>query len=111
MPGRTRLCAAARLSCNPDHLAVRTRSQIVKRTYATTRCTNVEYGARCAARVRQRVKLSLEIARELRLNERNETAVAAAARLGCSDSLVYKIRQGHIWREAAVNSSVFHQAA
>lgn len=101
-----------RLCCNPKHLHAITRSKLVTRSYRKTRNVALEYGARVAARVRQGgTKLNLQIARELRANAEKETAAQAAARLGCSESLVNKIRLGQIWREAAPNASVFHQAA
>lgn len=101
-----------RLCCNPKHLHAITRSKLVKRSYKTTRSAPLEYGARLRARIQQGgTKLNLDLARELRANERGETAAQAAARLGCSESLVNKIRQGQIWRESAPNSSVFHRAA
>jgi hypothetical protein len=100
------------ICCNPDHLASITRAELVRRSYKQTRVTAMEYPARLAARVRQgTTKLNLELARELRLNEAKETAAVAAARLEVSESLVNKIRQGLIWREAAPNCSVFNMTA
>ena len=59
-----------------------------------------EYGKRQAALVNSgRAKLSLEVARQIRCDERTHQQVADA--LGVSASLVTKIRRGEIWREPA----------
>ena len=101
-----------KLCVNPEHLLEVSRSTMVKQSYKQTRNLAIEYKARHDARVRQGgLKLTMELARELRATAKTETAKQAAARLGCSASLVQKVRQGHHWREHAKNSSVFNIAA
>lgn len=93
--------------CNPACLRLQSRSEIVRRSFVETRRTDLEYAARCAARVRQgSTKLGgLQQAREIRADSR--PAHVVADELGVSASLVQKIRQGRIWRESVANNSVF----
>lgn len=93
------------LCCNPKHLAVWTRSQLVAEAYASSRNTDAEYGARFAARVKQGTKIDMQKARAIRADQRTSDAVAAE--MGISASMVRKIRSGQCWRELAAGASVF----
>lgn len=85
--------------CNADHLVALTRSKLVARSYRG-RNLAAEYGKRQAAIVRTgRTKLNLDVARQIRCDERTHQQMAEA--LGVSASLIAKIRQGQIWREPA----------
>lgn len=99
----------SKLCVNPAHMEAVTRGQLVKLSYRHTRNTEHEYPARVAARIAQGgLKLDFEKARMIR--ESDEIARVVAAQLGVSESLVNKIRQGRIWREAVRGASVFNQA-
>jgi len=95
-----------RLCCNPSHLALWSRSQLVADTYRTSRNTAAEYGSRLAGRMRQGTKLGgMEAARLIRLDGRRSADVAKD--YGISESMVRKIRTGESWRETAPGASVF----
>lgn len=104
-----RMKCMSKLCVNPAHMEAVTRGQLVKLSYRHTRNTEHEYPARVAARIAQGgLKLDFEKARMIR--ESDEIARVVAAQLGVSESLVNKIRQGRIWREAVRGASVFNQA-
>ena len=85
--------------CNGHHLVVLSRSALVASSYRNRNMV-AEYGKRQAALVNSgRAKLNLQVAREIRSDERTHAQVATA--LGVSASLVAKIRQQQIWREPA----------
>lgn len=73
---------------HPDHVRLRTRSSAMK---------NAEYSplrnAKIAATKRAKSKLSQDVVREDILTS-EETNVAVAARLGCNQSFIQKIRSG-----------------
>lgn len=94
-----------RLCCNPAHLAVWTRSQLVADTYVTSRNTRAEYGARFAARVKQGTKLTAQQAQAIRADTRTSDEIAREA--GVSASMVRKIRSGQCWRDAAPGAWAF----
>ena len=80
-----------------EHLALSTKSEIVARSHERPHTkARVTASNRRAAR-RERAKITMEIAREIRAS--NETGLAIAARLGVSNDLVSCVRRGKSWVE------------
>lgn len=94
------------LCCNPAHLAVWSRSRLMADAYVSSRNTVVEYAARRAGRIKQGgTKVTLEVARRIRVDTR--AAEAIAREIGISPSMVRKIRSGQCWRDVAPGAWVF----
>lgn len=79
----------------PEHVQLMLRSEVQKRT---SRRQNRIIGARkISTKARKKAKISAEIAAEIRAS--TETQRQIAKRYGVSQSLVYAIRKGIVWRE------------
>lgn len=94
---------------NEEHLKLRTRAQVNRKTAERYEHT-VGWRAAIAASVRKspKAKLSMELVREIRASE--ESAVAIAARVGVHPDTILRARNHDSWRELMVGASVFSQA-
>jgi hypothetical protein len=95
-PGMLVSTTCGRAGCL-EHLALSTKSEIVARSHERPHTkARVTAANRRSAR-RERAKINMDIAREIRASD--ETGLAIAARLGISNDLVSLVRQGKSWRE------------
>lgn len=79
----------------PEHVQVMPRSEVQKRTSSRQ---NRTIGARkVSAIARKHAKINAQIAAEIRAS--TETQRQIAKRYGVSQSLVYAIKKGRVWRE------------
>ena len=82
----------------PEHIQVLSRKKLQQRTADLGHFSAKTVGARKkSASARKRAKLSVEIAAEIRAS--TDTQRELAKRYGVSQSLVYAIRKGLVWRE------------
>lgn len=102
------MACGERLCCNPRHMADITRSQSLEAAYAAGRRQSPTERMRRALAQARHVD-GLAHARRIRADQRSAPAVAAE--LGCSVSLIHKIRQGSIWPDRWPQSTAFAMAA
>lgn len=79
----------------PDHVLVLSRTENQKRV--SSRQSNLIRGRKVSAIARKQAKISAEIANEIR--ESTESQRQIAKRYGVSQSLVYAIKNGRVWRK------------
>jgi len=109
--------AFARLECtsldcvNPAHTTTGNRNALgayLRKSGRAKLTPQAKANRTLAARCRCGTKLSIEIAREIRLS--TETQMALAKKYGVPQSRIYEIRAGHAWKEVIPATSVFDWA-
>ena len=85
------------LCVNPAHLKPVTVSEVGKRAAAAGGWKGKARGSKIAAKKRATGKLTLEIAREIRMSE--ESGPVLSARYGVNRSLITRIKRGHAWKD------------
>lgn len=90
---------------HPAHLRAGTRPQMLLALRRAGRYRSVAMTMQRIQAGRMRGKITLEIARAIRVSD--EPATAHAERYGIDVSLVRRIRRGEAWRETAPGASVF----
>lgn len=86
-----------RLCVNPDHLKASTTARVSQEAAKRGAFSGIARCAKIAKSKRPSAKLTMEIAREIRLS--TETGPVLAARYGVNRSLVTRIRSGLAWRD------------
>jgi hypothetical protein len=95
--------------CNPDHSRSGSRKQWGEYLTATGQAKSPAKTASNRAIVRSKLaKLSIEIAREIRLSP--ESTYALARKYGVAQSCIWSIKQGKAWKEHLPGSSIFAMA-
>lgn len=82
---------------NPAHLRQSSTSEVGKRTAAAGGWKGKARGSKIAAKKRATGKLTMEIAREIRMSV--ESGPVLSARYGVDKSLVNRIKRGHAWKD------------
>ena len=82
---------------NPAHLRSSTISAVGKRAAAAGGWKGKARGSKIAAKKRATGKLTMEIAREIRMSV--ESGPVLSARYGVDKSLVNRIKRGHAWKD------------
>ncbi len=95
-----------RLCLEPRHLKPMTRSELQSLNYAAGLSPEHISALTRAARNRANLKLSMEIAREIRAS--SEPSREEAKRRGVSKATICRIRRNEAWSEMARGASVFH---
>lgn len=98
-----RLCVA------PAHLVVRTRSAILRHTYATERrMTAAEYARRLARmQADGRAKLDWDTVEQIRARPAQDSHAKLAREFGMSEKAIANVRTFRAWRTQMAASSVF----
>lgn len=96
-----------RLCVNPAHIAMRSRSTVLRKAYeAGARMNPMEYHRRLFGS-RHLAKLTAEQVDSIRARPPEQTHAAIAREFGVSAKCVSEIRRGITWRQAAGVASVF----
>lgn len=94
-----------RLCLHPEHLIAGSRKQLGRHLRAQGRTRTPAVLAKCARNGRVNARLSVEIAREIRISTASSQELAD--RYGVNKSTINNVRRGESWRETVRGASVF----